>query len=327
MGNNITGAGFVSTDRFGKVETTTEAETTDTSQAKDKAEAAKSSLTVSTPPLSESTSGDVVLSKVDDLLHTENLADSSEEIIPVPDIIQPEGKDPFEGIKPETKKLFNETSELIDNQVTKYLAILKKNDDPEVKQKLVFWQHEQKMQSKIEGRLSEFGVREELSQEFTNRFNKRAFMLENKAKQGIYADNKPHFYGNLARENSFLTQLATGSSQKQINENRELTNSFANSITTQHQKAHQYDQKIKNLRKEVFKKDISTTRRNEIKKELEQLHKQRNTERLKYQQLKTGARRFGGRARSLNDMQRAQYIAFISDVSALKGDVDTDLLP
>jgi hypothetical protein len=237
-------------------------------------------------------------------------------------------KKTLNGVDAETKKEMAEVSELIDNMIAKFKDMSESNDAPEIKQKLTFWQHAKAMEVKIKGRLEEYGIADDakLKQDFKNLYTRRAFMLTNKAKQGPYADNAPKFYGDYSETNSTLTQIATGASQEKLDANSALTKKYADSIEIQKEKIDEHTKAIKEAQK-AHKEAQTQEARDEIKKELAQLHEKRNTETAIHQALYTGGLRFGGRATSFNDSQRAQYEAFQRDAIALKGDVSTALLP
>lgn len=364
--NNITGTGFITTDRFDGASSSPDTGAADTSQAKQQADQAKASITTSVDT-GTSSSNDAILSQVDGLLYTsdpnasELTDDTNPDAPPLlvddADTTEPEGPFPvspnpiddgaegpvpivnkeqyptsldgIKGLSGNSMKQIAKTDRMIQNQLAKYEKMAQNNDAPEIKRKIAFWKHEQNLQEKIKARLKKPGLAgEHLKKTFTNFFNARTKLLVSKAKQGPYAENKGKFYEHMEKNTAVLTQLASGSSWKQVQSNMHIVDAAAKKVGNRHEAVEKITDSINTFRKELNKKDLSPKRRDTIKAKLKELHEQRNEQRTIKGQLLRIIRQFGGRSHKLTGVEKDQYAEALRDIEALKGgNVALDQLP
>lgn len=234
----------------------------------------------------------------------------------------------MDGIDHETKTKMRDMLELIDNQITKYTELSETDDNPKLKQKLNFWKQSKAMEAKIQGRLDGYGVKDdpELKTQFKELYDRRSDMLINKFQQGINADNKPQFYGQLNKLDSKLIQLATGSDSKQMKANRALTADFAAKIKESKENLEQINTLKKELRAKL--KEASTAdEKTEVREQLAEANENLETAQNKYQAYYTASLRFGGRAKTYSDIDRLQYDQYLKDVEKFEGEISISFLP
>lgn len=234
----------------------------------------------------------------------------------------------LKGIDNETKQEIKDVDDLIENQISKYESMLKTNKNFAINDKLGYWTREKKMQELLKARLDKHGVDEELKANFKNLYSRKVDILESKAKQGPFDKNNYKAEGNLTLVNSTLTQMATGASRTDLQENRSVTMAIAEKVTEKNEKFIESRESFTELNKKLQDKTLSKTDIKKINSQLKKARKELDISRSEYYKINSLSIRFGLRsAFNFNDTDRAQYTGAIKDIEALDGETDLSQLP